>query len=129
MLYAAALIALLLTIESSLLSAFSNAGAWGVVGLVLFWYARQREKDIETSRTREETLKNEISQIQQKRVEDIGKYADALRELLSEQHDAIRDSALAMNGVKELLELLRAEGYILKRPSANPADARKGILQ
>lgn len=109
--------AIFMTIESSLLSAFSNAGAWGMTGLVLLWLTRQREKDLDTSRRREESLKDANAQLQQKRVDDISAYATALRDIVSEQHDAIRESAISMNGVRDLLELLRQEGYNLKRPS------------
>jgi hypothetical protein len=116
---------MLMTIESSLISALSNAGAWGVVALVLLWYARQREKDIETARAREESLKTENTALQQKRVDDVRIYADALRELVSEQHEVIKESALAMQGLRELLEMMRQEGYSIRKPSSQPTDQRK----
>jgi hypothetical protein len=120
----ASVVAILMTVESSLLSAFSNAGAWGMTGLVLIWLTRQREKDLDKSREREDALKTENTELQQKRVEDIGLYATALREVLTDQHTTIRESALAMNSLRELLERLRQEGYILKRPS-NDHEPRK----
>ena len=121
-----------ISVESSVVQAFSDAGAWGMTALVLFWYARQREKDNEAFRAREERLTTEIRELQAKRAddaaalqakraEDIAAYGIALRSMLDEQNTAFHENARALNGVRELLEMMRAEGYILKRASAQPA--------
>lgn len=108
--------------ESALVGVLSQAGAWGLLVLFVFWWAKEQTTRVTEANDAKEQLQTLLNESVEKRVSDVHDYAATLRLVTEQQQDAIRAGAESMTAVTVTLEYLRKDGYALSRRPRRDSD-------
>lgn len=101
--------------EAALVGVLSQAGAWGLLVLFVFWWAKEQAKRVVEANEGKAQLQSLLNESVGKRVSDVQEYAATLRQVTDQQQEAIREGALSMSAVTVTLEYLRKDGYVMAR--------------